>query len=428
MDLLRLRNDWINAINSPGSAGRFLYASGNTRLAPSSPITDPETENFLVRLSDRRPSLSLLARLYFLSQPGLLQFHREQLPELMRAMSHVAVSQTELSRRGIRGKVLWPQTIQARATGRADAATFYINRPERSPDTPENRLVSLFLRQVSGVISETERLVGTGALLGSTQEIRHHAEVALRSSYLSNVGHENSASALMHQRAQRHRNSRYGRVSDLQEQMDSAIRRNKLQSVAELLRGGWLAPLEDDDIFEVYTLITVMGVLEIDLGFGEPIEYGLIRGGRSGATMVAHFHRSDGVQAEMYFDQSPDIIFGGQSEYVSILQTYGLDIARRRPDITLMTKRPDNTERRLLIEVKRTGDLPYTRASLYRGLAYLRDFRYIWHALQAQSPKIILAFPEAVVPQPGVSEAGKDLVVLSAGDKPRWANFLSQIV
>ena len=81
----------------------------------------------------------------------------------------------------------------------------------------------------------------------------------------------------------------------------------------------------------------------------------------------------------------------------------GVTAQERRPDILVKFTTP-YSERRVLIEVKETEDPTYMRDSVYKVLAYLRDFASLWEGLAHQKPKAILVFPFGIKPDGPISD------------------------
>lgn len=418
------REEWSRFICSPDHAGRYLYTGALASYAGAITPDPASLHEFLQRLS-RYGDLPLLAQLHYLAQPRVQTFFRDHLFELVRSASHSTAGKVELARGGVRGKILWSPTVRTRTSGKADAGTFIIRRSEKSSNIPENQLLKLFLSEVSSISALTVGEIGTKAVLGTLEQLRRLADRALKHPYLKEVAVEYRATSIMRQRAQRHRNWRYGELAYLQAQLDSVARQNKWLSILQLLQQGWLEPVRDDDLFELYTLVVLLDVIEQELEFGRPIRYGLIRPNRA---EVAVFHRAlDGVKTGIYFDQSPTLIFSSRSEYKSLIADYnGITGAEHRPDIIACFQLPNGTEQRLLVEVKKSEDDQYKRDSVYKVLAYLRDFRDLWAGAPDQAPKAVLVFPQGVTPKPGVREHKRDLVFLSAGDRRRFADLLQQ--
>jgi hypothetical protein len=68
-----------------------------------------------------------------------------------------------------------------------------------------------------------------------------------------------------------------------------------------LLAANWLEPVDPDDLFELYALVLVLDLLEVELGLGPPMQYGLAVPGRDHVAMF----ETEGNRVRVFFDQSP---------------------------------------------------------------------------------------------------------------------------
>lgn len=419
--MISLRDQWVEFIRSPEHAGRYLYAGRKSSYADAAPFDAGKLEEFLKRLSKEEEDIKLLSRLYYLFQPSVRNFFNNRLPELIRSASHVTESEIEITRRGARGKLLWPQTTRLRVSGRGDAATFVVHKGVKSSDVPENRLLKLFLSNITETVTATSRAVGTRSVPAELEHLGRSASDALKKPHLREVQRVYKATSLMRQRARRNRNRSYGEMAELQSRYDLAFRERKWSFILTLLQGNWLEPINDDNLFELYTLVVVLDVLAKECGMGEPDRYGLIRRDREA---VATFRRGD-VRADVYFDQSPVTFTNIRSEYTTILKDYpDLQGSARRPDITVRFTFGDGTQQYLMLEVKKSEDEKYGRDSVYKVLGYLRDFRELWAGVATEFPKAVLVFPQSVARKPNANESNRDLVFVSGNDRPRLAGIL----
>lgn len=389
------RERWARFIRTREYVWRFLYARGDIASQAAEDINPSQLKEFLDRLAATKPDTLFLARLYFVTQPAVRDFFINGLNDLLRTASRTTDPEKQVVHGGVRGKVDWPTTLLTRATNRIDAGTFVTRGHFASFNVPENQLLKLFLTNISRTVEVVSAQVGTGAMVRELLELKSRSDSALKQPWLREVDRTYAATSLMRQRALRARNWRYGRVAALQVEFDEIGRMTKWETILKLLRRGWLAPIQDDDLFELYTLVSILEVLTSELGFGKPVALGLIKRNRQA---VAQFHRaSDGATATVYFDQSPVEIFGLRSEYTTILDKYvGITGVARRPDIIIRFGVPGGSERRVLVECKRSDDDEYRRDSIYKALGYLKDFAQLWDSTPGQYPKAMLVFPGTI--------------------------------
>ncbi|MFY7835798.1 MAG: hypothetical protein ACOVQ0_05905 [Novosphingobium sp.] len=413
------REIWAQAICDTANAGRYLLPGHDVEFLPSfSDGGEVDVQAFLDRLNDRGGSLELLAMAYWLSQPEVEKFIFRDLPILLKNLGHGSRSSLPSVEPSFKGRVLWQETVMGRLSGAVPRGRYLVQHVEKSADIPENRLLKLFLTRIVTSASEMARR-GTGALPKRLADIRDSATQALSNTYLLGVELEHRIGARMLATALRHRDPRYSRLAHLARDFDQAVIRGKWAQLMELLRKGWLAPVSSDDLFELYTLILVMQAVEHDLGFGEPLSYGLIQRGRS--AVATYRHPDSAVKAEIFFDQVPSGIFGTSSEYLQIVGAHnGVTGQERRPDI-MVRFIIGTVERRVLVEVKETEDPAYIRDSVYKVLGYMRDFAGIWAGLADQFPKALLVFPTGVAPR----GTPADIVMVSSDQADDLASALN---
>lgn len=192
-------------------------------------------------------------------------------------------------------------------------------------------------------------------------------------------------------------------------------------AILMLLAVGWLEPVSDDDMFELYSLTLVIDVIAQELGFGEPEEYGLVTSGRG---HVAAFRNEHG-RLRVVFDQNPSAILRSQDRYRSIVAAHrGVTGNARRPDISIVYDGPES-QRFVIVEVKRTANDRYVSDSIYKVFGYLYDFAAFWMPGHP-SPRSILLIPE------GVSRASeqpyKETAIVSGEDRQALAAALGAAI
>lgn len=414
------REAWADFIRQRGK--RLAYASGAVAWETSG-LPQGEVAEFLGRLKEAEAETRLLARLYHLAREPTQAFFDERLRDLTRSATHVSAGRPEVSRKGAKGKINWPSTLRSRLAGKLDRAALVVRKPETSSDVPENRLLKLYLHNVSGAVGYLTSRLGSRAVPLQVRELGRFADRGLKEPFVRDVLLEQKTSARMRQRARRNRNRGYRELLHRQDEFAEATIEQKWVTILKLLADGWLTPIADDDLFELFALVVVLDVLEVDLGFDAAAVYGLIRPDRR---EIAVFEKG-GTRVRVFFDQSPaTVLEPGMSEYVDILKAYdGLPPgATPRPDILILFDAPTG-QRRLIVEVKETRDDRYMRGSVYKVLGYLRDFREMWAGEMAdQRPKALLLFPGELCPHDDSDADERELVLASAQDRSRIRDIL----
>lgn len=392
----------------------------------------PENENqileFLQALTLSSDDLEWLALFYHLLRAeGAKQFLIEELPEQLSSLSRSRESR-KLRDIKPRGRILWEKTIVERKC-RRNYNSFVLDCPAKTPNTPENMLLKLYIKEVAKkaklfrgrTTTEDERLFF---------EVLVTCEEMLLSTYMKDVTNATEATARMLTRASRERRRIYARLHELWVEYEKTVINRDLEALKQMLAVGWLAPLVDkdtDQLFELFVLISVINSVEEFVFSNSSVtkksSFGLVR--RDGSRLVAVIEGDDLI-GEVGYNRSPENLFDvneGGSLYRTILNIYnGLSGASRRPDISVKIKyRGGSSDIRLIVEVKNTDPLSsYGSDSIYKSLGYLKDFESIWQKSD-QKPKIVLAFPYGTFPQDINKEdwLNQDIAIIS-GDISSW--------
>jgi hypothetical protein len=384
------RQTWSTFIQGHPDVLRLLSARGDSSLICGIVQDADRIRDFLDKLKDPAKDPVLLYGLIYILRPELLDFVFGPLTQLVNAAARETQRTAETRRGEIRGHVLWSRTLIARASGRVDRGTFEVLSSVRSQDLPQNQLIKLFIYSLHKLIGRLTQEVPSGAIYKQLTLLSGRIARLLRVGWIQDVSSYPRMSAVMRMRAKRSKDVRYSQVARFQEQYEAVFDRPVWTYTLTLVQNAWLEPVSDDDLFELYSVIKVIDVLQQTLGFDPPSEIGLIKRKRN---EIASLRRSsDGVLAQLYYDQSPSSVFGSSSTYMQLNEAYlELGGQPRRPDILLRFARYRQSERKLILECKDTGDDGYRRDSVYKALGYLQDFAALWDA--EQRPKVIVLLP-----------------------------------
>jgi len=411
-----LRDEWRNFITDPGRAGRHLTNLGTSVSATTgSPLDPAALSAFLDKLSDGADDVSLIAGIIDLASGGYEDFCTRQLPPLLDSLSNEKVDEVALVGPVLRGNTRWDLTKLGRLSGRLLPTQFITRLPQRSFALPENALVRWLVEDLAATIGWIEGRVGSKALLPQLAVIRDGCEEALRHQWFREVPPPHWLDVHMRLAAQRQRLPAYRRAAGLAIRRQGYRDRNRSarwRHIIELLMVNWLAPLSDDDLFELYALVLVLDVLEHDLGLQTPTQYGLAAPGRDHIALFEH----GANRVRVFFDQSPASALGYASYQLAILAAHdGVRGVPRRPDLVVVCDGEEG-RRVAFVEVKKTADSGYISDSVYKALGYLSDFRAIW-AGTSSNPKIVVLFPEAIAPKATTKIAEQEIILASSADR-----------
>ncbi|ARN82464.1 hypothetical protein [Methylocystis bryophila] len=408
------REVWRDFICAPDRAGRHLSAIGRgVAGATSNAIDLAVLQAFLERLHDTADDVRLLGSVVDLIGGGYCAFASGPLHRILDALSNEMLAQEQIVGPGLRGNPRWDRTLLQRLAGTLSPVHYVSRTSHRSFELPENQLLSWLVDDLRRTVAIIEQRVGTAGLHADLQALRDDCEQARQHHWFGDISVPLRLTPEMIAAARRHRRPEYRRAAALARrrlEMETNDHHARWYTVLSLLAVNWLEPVNDDDLFELYVLVLVLDLLSDELGFGEPVEYGLVTSRRGAVALFQNDHE----KVRVFFDQTPAAVLGIPTEYGKVLaQHRGLSGGERRPDILVVADRDDET-RLILIEMKKTVDGRYISDSVYKVFAYLYDFKD--GAGAGRTVKALLVVPGGVSAAPGAS-AARTVFVVSGDDR-----------
>lgn len=415
------REAWRDFICAPDRAGRHLSAIGRGVAGAKSDAIDLAVlQSFLEKLHDAAADVSLLGSAVDLIVGGYGAYAKGPLHRILDALSNEILAQEQVVGPGLRGNPRWDRTILQRMTGTLSPVHYVSRTSHRSFDLPENQLLSWLVDDLRRTVAVVEQRVGSSGLHPDLQTLRDECERARQHHWFGDIAVPLRLTPEMIATATRHRRPEYRTAAALARrrlEMETNDHHARWYTTMSLLAVNWLEPLEDDDLFELYVLVLALDLLSDELGFGEPLEYGLVTSRRG---HVALFEDGD-HRVRVYFDQTPAVVLGIPTEYGRVFaQHRGISGGERRPDILIVAERNGQT-RLVLIEMKKTFDGRYISDSIYKVFAYLYDFGDT--AGVGRTVKAVLVVPSGVSAALG-APAGRTVFVASGDDRAGMAQAM----
>jgi hypothetical protein len=288
----------------------------------------------------------------------------------------------------VRGKIDVPRTVVARA--RTGSSTAHVYRKlERAWNTDENRALAGFLAHAErtarmGLKTLRTRAAWQATIARNVRQLR----ISLATPPMRFVEPDPAWAVHALRPLTRRRSLLYSSVRGIAQAWADTRAAGSGESLRKAL-GGWLVPATDDALFETYVASAALEALH---GARTWDSFELSPLGFRNRLAEA---RSVNLRATLSFDASPGRALGRAvpGDYQWIFRTYdGIDLAARRPDVTLHVK--GRREITVLLEAKATdANSQYGRDSIYKCLGYLKDFHQIW---QDQEPRLVLIFASGV--------------------------------
>lgn len=423
---MNLEHQWRDFVCDPQRPGRFLSNIGRSVAeARAEPIDAEVLTNFLARLSGAHADVELLASAVDLAYSGYFDFFSRSLGSLIDVLANERIGEDAVVGPGMRGNPLWSRTSVARRSGKI-LSTHYVTRlPVRSFQLPENLLVRWLVGAIIDAIDAFERRIGSGALPDRLVVIKTACKEALSHHWFQQVTSPRTVTSSMIVAAKHQRNPAYRLAAHLAERRAARLAGTptaRWLRTLDLLRANWLAPEQTDDLFELYALTLVLDILERDLGFGIPVEFGLAVPGRS---HVAVFDDDHAGRVRVFFDQSPHTVLGERSRYREVVAAHqGVLGVARRPDV-VVARYPIGQDRPIvmLFEVKESRDAAYTSDSIYKAMGYAFDYSSLWE-IGPSCPKVALIFPEDIVRRTHSNLSALDVTLVSSMDRTGLADAM----
>jgi hypothetical protein len=307
----------------------------------------------------------------------------------------------------IRGRVDISETALARARTGSPTTVVY-RQLERTWNTDENRALAGFLSHAERTARSSLHVLRTRPALrdtvaGNLRQLR----VALAIPPMRLVDPDPAWAIHARRTLTRRRSTLYANVRRIARGWAESREATSGEAVRDVLDGGWLAPATDDALFETYVASAAVDALHAAR------EWDSFRISPLGIRSRIADARAGRLRATLSFDASPGRALGRAvpGDYRWIFQTYdGLDLAARRPDLTLHVR--GKREVTLFLEAKATdANSQYGRDSIYKCLGYLKDFHEIW---KDQDPQVVLIFASGVESMhPLESRVKRDLLLTS---------------
>lgn len=368
--------------------------------------------------------VALLADMVDLVSGSYHDFLRNQLPGLLDALANEMESRDEIVGPGLRGNPRWDRTTVSRMAGTLPIGRYYSRTAHRSFALPENAMLRWLVDELlTSARNLTRRSVSTTPH-GTLAAVLQHCEEAASHHWLSQLVVPSCLTGEMIAAGKRSRRPEYRVAAELAEaraRLKSLSEDSRWYAILMLLAVGWLEPVSDDDMFELYALTLVIDIIAQELGFGAPEEYDLVASGRG---HVAAF-RSEQGRLRVIFDQHPAGATSLRDRYRGIVSAHrGVTGNARRPDISLIYDRPDDP-RFVIVEVKRTANERYISDSIYKVLGYLYDFAALWSDRQPD-PRSIILIPGGVSLAPG--RTYPEAAIVSGDDRVALADALRMAI
>lgn len=332
--------------------------------------------------------LHLLKTVHFLLSPAVKEL-LEELPHIMRNLSHSTQKEVLECKGIIRGKIDWNLTYKERfSQGYNDPSLFICKPASKMYDLPENQLLRFMLWKIRSLAESIDLQIPEELLLKEKWDnwseiiISRYFEAKKYSKniYFQNISMPRFIKPKTLQKAKTHRNKSYQKVASCYELYEDLFLIKEESTIRELIEKQILEPLNNDKLFEIYVLFNLLNVLEKRSG---KLDIGLLK---PNLKYTAKYNENNN-EMYIFYQQMPEE-FGKNSKYKDIFENYNLNVSLRRPDILLEIQN-SNKSSYIIIEVKRSKNRDYIVESVYKVLGYIYDFEECFKT--SKNPQGVLA-------------------------------------
>jgi hypothetical protein len=312
-----------------------------------------------------------LRRLTFLTSDEATAFISEHVPEFLHVIPSTTQHMIEDRSGPPRGKVDWMRTYVRRTQAGNDPTRFVTRSIDRTADTMSARLFAFLL---TAIVETAERLDKGSIPEIVRQKLAEQIDSGRRHlSFLKGRGVRLGGRITPRDLGPLRKSRRPDilaavRLYDLYVNVVELANENLLRN---LLQKKQHAPEDMDDLFEIWTLLTLVS---LHLQQGWELEEALLIGGDSSPKRPRFKLTKDAHVAEIFYQTVPRDM-GTSSAYKAVFAEYDLDASMRRPDATIQVTSPTGEVQRMIVEVKRTRDQRYILDSVYKTFGYLSDFK-----------------------------------------------------
>ncbi|MCL4851380.1 MAG: hypothetical protein KJZ78_08330 [Bryobacteraceae bacterium] len=351
-----------------------------------------------------------LRRLTFLTSDDAAAFITEHVPAFVHVIPSTTQHMIEDRSGPPRGKVDWMRTYVRRTQAGNDPTRFVTKSIDRTADTMAARLFTFLL---TVIVETAERLdktsipeVSRGKLVEQIESGRRHLSL-LKGRGVRMGGRITPRDLGPLRKSRRPDVLAAVRLYDLYINVVELAKESLLRN---LLQKRQHAPEDMDDLFEVWTLLTLVS---LHLNEGWDLEEALLIGGDSSPKRPRFKLTKDARLVEIFYQTVPREM-GASSAYKAVFAEYDLDATMRRPDATIQITSPTGEVQRIIVEVKRTRDQRYILDSVYKTFGYLSDFK---STIGPNMPLALMVVWDGIK-RVSASPGGSPVIIVNATELP----------
>ena len=311
------------------------------------------------------------------------------LPYLLRNLSHSTQKEKREFNGIVRGRIDWNTTLKTRySKGFNDPSLFVCSPPSKFYDLEENQLLKFVLKRIIYLknnyldfvdhtrndeenpfdIEELSKEKNLYEIVGNNYKM---AKKTLKKVYFDDISDVKVIKAKHIRKAFKNRNVLYHRVAKAFMLYEDLFINEDVELLRELVEHRLIRATNTHKLYEIYIFYSIVKKLP------HP-QLRLLYGGNNYSTFDV---LDDGTKVTVHYQYLP-LPLQQVSQYGDILRNYNISWSHRAPDIILEFEKEGKITYRI-IEVKNSSTHDYVRASVYKVMAYFKDFERILYNEEA---------------------------------------------
>lgn len=300
----------------------------------------------------------------------------ENLPFLIRNLSHSTKKETEILKGHIKGKINWNQTIKTRLTnGSNDQTLFVCHPPSKFYDLEENQLLKFLLKKIVYLKRKFLDFNNLNTQIDisnidenldwqETIEINvYKIKKILKKVYFDEITSIKRVTSKHLRKTYKNRNQLYHNVIKVFLLYEDLFILNKKEILKQLIEKRLITTFDDNKLYELYILFNLIKI------FPKSKELKLLYSDNSYVLKS----EDNGIIITVYYQKIPENL-KTESKYLNILNNYSINKKVKSPDIIIEFEK-NGCQFYRLIEIKNSSDSDYIRESVYKVIGYYEDFK-----------------------------------------------------
>ena len=320
------------------------------------------------------------------------------LPKLIRNLSHSTKKEFEISKGYIKGIIDWNQTFKTRLSKNFDDKSLFVCKPSsKYYDLEENQLFKFILKKMVYFKKTYLNFIPNDLNIDNLDNSKDWYEIVkinydkcrkvLKKVYFNEISDVKIKSKHI-RKCFKSKNYLYHKIGEVYKLYENLFLTNDIEVLKALIEKRVIKSMNANKLYEIYVLFNIIKML--------PKKDNLKLLHVSNDYSICCF--DENLKITVHYQKTPKVL-KDVSKYLKILDNYEFRGSSRLPDIIIEFEKNDETFYRL-IEVKNSSDTKYISKSIYKSIAYFKDFEYV---SQIENVNFTKKYPVVLITWGGIS-------------------------